>query len=285
MGDKTEREELFQKSIASDAERARFAESWALMINEVLPEETSVRNIFTVENIPAGAVPIYTNDVQPISAWYLPKFGQVPQNIVEIDEVTVPTFELMGDVEYKIRDAKHARISIADRAMMRLKDSMIEQEEEAGWALLRAASSGSAISVSGATGLTKAVVDQAWRTMETNRGYRVTDIYVSPSGMADLRGWTQTTIDPVTQREIFVNAGMPSIYGAQIHVVHFLASTEAYFIDATPNKLGFMPVRDELQTFDDPVAIKKFRVGVLAREEIGFVVMDSNAIVAATLSY
>jgi hypothetical protein len=284
MGDKTEREELFQKSIASDVERARFAESWALMINEVLPEETSVRNIFTVENIPAGAVPIYTNDVQPISAWYLPKFGQVPQNIVEIDEVTVPTFELMGDVEYKLRDAKHARISIADRAMMRLKDSMIEQEEEAGWALLRAASSGSAISVSGAVGLTKAVVDKAWREMETNRGYKVTDIYVSASGMADIRAWTQTTIDPVTQREIFVNAGMPSIYGAQIHVVHFLASTEAYFIDATPNKLGFMPIRDELQTFDDPVAIKKFRVGVLAREEIGFVVMDAHAIVAATLT-
>lgn len=68
MGDKMditseEAVELFRETAASDEKRAAFAETWAAMINEVLPVETSVRNIFTVEQIPAGSVPVYTNDV------------------------------------------------------------------------------------------------------------------------------------------------------------------------------------------------------------------------------
>lgn len=283
-----DKSELFRRSVASDEDRAKFAESWAEMINEVLPVETSVRNIFTVEQVPAGAVPVYTSDVQPINAYYLPKYGQAPQNIVEIEEVTVPTFEITSDVEYKLRDAKHGRISIAERAMQRLIDSVVQLEENAGWSTLRAActtGNGNVASVSGETGLTKNVATEAFKVMESNRGYKVTDIYVSPSGLADIRSWTQNSIDPVTQREIFVNAGLPSLWGAEIHVVWFLNSNEAYFIDARPNKLGYMPIRDELKTWDDPVAIKKFRVGVIAYEEIGFVVMDTKAIVKAELSY
>jgi hypothetical protein len=293
MGDKMTdetRSELFRKSIASEEDRTAFAESWGEMINEVLPVEATVRGIFTVENIPAGAVPIYTNDVQPFSAWYLPKFGQTPQNIVEIDEVTVPTFEITADVEYKLRDAKHARISIADRAMQRMIDSIVDLEEEAGWDVLRAASSGvsgghTPVSGAASSGLTKSMIDTAFKMFESHRGYQITDIFVSPSGAADIRGWTQTTIDPVTQREIFVNAGLGSIYGVPIKVCHFLSASECYFMDLTPGKLGYMPIRDALQTFDDPVAIKKFRVGVFAREEIGFVVMDSLAIMKGVPLY
>jgi hypothetical protein len=261
------------------------------MINEVLPVETTVRTIYQVEAVPAGAVPVYTNDVQPIEAWYLPKFGQAPQNIVEIDEVTVPTFEITSNVEYKIRDAKHGRINIAERAMQRLTDAMVQFEETAGWAVISAAATSArtltcsgiaALSAAAASGgLEKVVVDAAFEKMETNRDYQVTDIYVGVDGMFDIRAWTQTAIDPVTQRELFVNAGIPSIYGAQIHLVHFLPSGQAYFLDQRPTShcLGYMPIRDEMQTWDNPAAIEHFRVGVVSYEEVGFTVMDNKNIV------
>lgn len=294
MGDKMNREEkveLFRQSVASKENRQEFAESWAAMINEVLPIETSVRTIFQTEVVPAGAVPVYTNDVQPVEAWYLPKFGQAPQNIVEIDEVTVPTFEITSNVEYKIRDAKHGRINIAERSMQRLTDAMVDFEETAGWSVISAAatsartitcSAEAALSAAASSaGLAKIVVDAAFEKMETNRDYKVTDIYVGPDGMFDIRAWTQNTIDPVTQRELFVNAGLPSIYGAEIHVVHFLPSGVAYFLDTSPTShcLGYMPIRDELQTWDNPAAIEHFRVGVVAYEEVGFTVMDNKNIV------
>jgi hypothetical protein len=294
MSDKMNRDdkvELFRQSVATKENRQEFAESWAAMINEVLPVETTVRTIYQVEAVPAGAVPVYTNDVQPIEAWYLPKFGQAPQNIVEIDEVTVPTFELTSNVEYKIRDAKHGRINIAERSMMRLQEAMVTFEETAGWAVISAAattartitcSGVAALSAAAASaGLAKIVVDAAFEKMETNRDYQVTDIYVGVDAMYDIRAWTQTVIDPVTQRELFVNAGIPSIYGAQIHLVHFLTTGTAYFLDCRPTAhcLGYMPIRDELQTWDNPAAIEHFRVGVVAYEEVGFTVMDNKNIV------
>ena len=54
MGDKmsaTERAELFRQTSETKAARSEFAMSWAAMINEVLPVETTVRSIFTVEQL------------------------------------------------------------------------------------------------------------------------------------------------------------------------------------------------------------------------------------------
>lgn len=290
MADKmtpAEREQLFRATAESEESRNQFAESWAEMINVVLPVEASVRSIFQVENLAPGAVPTYSSDVQPISAWYLPKMGQHPVNIVEVDEVTASTFEVIGDVSYKIRDVKHARINVAERSMARLIDSMVQFEETAGWDVIKAAvTSGNTTSGATSGGFTKALIDAGFELMGKNRDHKVTDIYCSPAGVADIRSWTATTIDPVTQREIFVNAGLGSIYGAEIHEVHFLADTEMYLLDTrnVNDPLGYMPIRDELTTFDDPTAIKRLRIGVFAYEEIGFVVMNANRIVKLLLA-
>jgi hypothetical protein len=56
-----------------------------------------------------------------------------------------------------------------------------------------------------------------------------------------------------------------------------------YFVDQRPNKLGYLPVRDPLRTWDNPTSIDKYRQGVVAYEEIGFVIMDTKAIVKAEL--
>lgn len=282
-----EKMELFRATAESEEARGAFAESWAEMVNVVLPAETTVRTIFQVENLSPGAVPVYTSDVQPISAWYLPKFGQHPVNIVEVDEVSVGTFEVVGDVSYKLRDVKHARLNVAERAMARLIDSMVQFEETAGWDVIKAAvTSGQTTTGATSGGFSKTLIDAGFEVMEAHRDHVVTDIYCSPAGMADIRSWTQTTIDPVTQREIFVNAGLGSIYGAQIHVVHFLEDDEMYLVDTrnVADPLGYMPIRDELRTFDDPTAIKLFRVGVIAYEEIGFVCMNANRIVKLGLA-
>lgn len=279
--------ELFRATASSDENRLAFAEAWGAMISEVLPVESTVRSIFTVENVPAGAVPVYQSDIQPVSAWMLPKWGQHPINVVETEEVTVTTFQVVGDVTYKMRDAEQARISVAERAMQRLKDSIVSYEETAGWAVIKAAvQNDKTVSLSGNVGLTKAVANDAFRLMEADRGYKVTDIFLNPRALSDFRSWKATDIDPQTQREYYQAGGdIGNLWGANIHLLYELAETEAYFIDASPNKLGYMPIRKEFETYDDPTAIKSFNIGVFGREEIGFVVMDANAIVKATLAY
>ena len=274
--------ESFRKTIASRESREAHAAAFGELILKELPSEASVRSIFTVDVLPAGASPLYTIDIDTIDAWVLPKMGQHPINLVSAEEVTIPTWELTGDVTYKLQFARDGRFNVGERARLRLMDSIVDQEESAGWTLLRAACS--ATNTVTAVGLTKALISNAMALMESNRGYQPTDLYVSSNRAADIRNWDYTTIDPTTQREIFVDGGLGSIWNINIKVVWFLEDTEAYLFDSRENKLGYMPIRNPLVTYDDPTAIKKYRVGIIAYEEIGFGVLDSQCIVRLTIT-
>ena len=278
---------LFQKAHSTRADRDAHAKSWAGVVLEKLPKEASVRSIFTIDPLPPQANSIYTLDLDYVSAWVLPHMGATPENLLQTEEVTIPTFEITGDVAYKLRFAEQGRFNVAERAQQRLTDSIVDQEETAGWALIRAATAGSLDNVSDITssesGLSKKTINSAFKKMESRRGHQITDIYVSSNRAADIRDWTDTDIDPVTRREIFVQKGVNSIWQANINVAHFLSDTEAYFIDARPNLLGYMPVRKNLITFDDPTAIKKFQVGIVAYEELGFGILEPLRIVKAVI--
>jgi hypothetical protein len=276
-----EKSDLFKKTVASVEDREAHAASFGELILLQLPSEASVRSIYTVDVLPAGASPLYTIDIGTIDAWVLPKMGEHPLNLVTAEEVTIPTFEVTGDVTYKIQFARDGRFNVAERARLRLLDSIVDLEESAGWTLLRAActAANTVTNVAPDTGLSKALISAAKALMESNRGYRPDTLYVSSNRAADIRDWEYTKIDQTTMREIFVDGGLGSIWNVNINVVWFLADDEAYMFDSRDNKLGYMPIRDQLRTYDDPTAIKKYRVGVIAYEEIGFGVLDTKCIV------
>jgi hypothetical protein len=279
-----ERSELFKKTIGSVEAREAHAAAMGELILLELPVEASVRSIFTVDVLPAGASPLYTIDIDQIDAWVLPKMGEHPLNLVTAEEVTIPTWELTGDVTYKLQFARDGRFNVAERARLRLKDSIVTQEEEAGWALLRAACGVANTVTDPGNGLSKLLISDALAMIENNRGYTGTDLYVSSNRASDIRNWEYTKIDPTTMREIFVDGGLGSIWGIGIHVVWFLGDDEAYLFDSRSDKLGYMPIREELKTYDDPTAIKKYRVGIIAYEEIGFGVLDTKCIVKLEIS-
>jgi hypothetical protein len=212
--------------------------------------------------------------------------GEHPLNLVTAEEVTIPTFEVTGDVTYKIQFARDGRFNVAERARLRLMDSIVDLEESAGWTLLRAActAANTVANTGGNTGLSKPLISAAKALMENNRGYSPTVMYVSSNRAADIRDWEYTKIDPTTMREIFVDGGLGSIWNVNINVVWFLSDDEAYMFDARSNRLGYMPIRDQLRTYDDPTAIKKYRVGIIAYEEIGFGVLDTKTIVKLDLT-
>jgi len=277
--------ELLKTSVASENNRQAHAGSWATMVEEQLPVLSTVRKIFTVDQIEPGTAPTYQLDLPYISAWLMPRMGAVPTNLVQLEEVTINTYEMVGDVEYKIRDAEQGRLNVIERAQQRLTDSIVQLEETDGWTVLEAAvTTGNTVSVSGESGLTKPVINAGFQKMESRRDYKVTEIFVSSNRYANIRDWTSTTLDPVTQREIYVDAGLNSIWKANINVAYNLTDDEVYFVDARPNLLGFMPIRGSLRTYDDPTTIKKLRVGIIAHQEVGFGVMDANRIIKATIS-
>jgi len=280
-----EKVEKFKETAASRDARIAHAQAVGEMVKEVLPRESTVRNIYTVEVLPEGAVAVYTPDIPEVSAWILPKMGERPINLIGLEEITVPTFEITGDVSYKIRDARNGRINVAERSMLRLKDSIVAQEEESGWALIKAAcTAANTVTGSLTEGITKANISDAVAKMRSNRGFNPVVLYMNAVRAGDIRKWDNTVLDPVSMREVIQEGGLGSLWRIELREYSELADNEAYLFDTSPGKLGYMPIANELQTFDDPTQIPKFRIGIIAYEEVGFGIIDSRAVVKIALT-
>jgi len=135
---------------------------------------------------------------------------------------------------------------------------------------------------------------------------RLTDVYLSLEAMEDVRAWDVDEIDEFTRREIFVNReyGLASIYGVVLHEMTefgegqeyetFLSSTLARThqtagsvtarefcvgLDLSTMDSFVMPIREELQTFEDPALYREQRAGIYGWMEHGFAVLDPRRVI------
>jgi hypothetical protein len=271
----------FKATADNEKLRQAFAASLSIPVLKNIPPQTSVRNIFAVDVIPAGALaeyPIDLNDTE--TAIVMPRLGAVPQNLVVGDSLIVPTFEVANSVEWKISFVRDGRFNIVERALEKLAQSFIRAEEAAGWAVIRNSVSAANTVSTASTSLDKNAFNDLI-TFMSKTGYTPTDIYVSPNRAKDIRTWTYTTLDPWTQKEIFQAGGLNQIWNVALHELRTLSDHEIYLFDTT--RYGVMPVRQELTTYDDPTSIRRLRNGVLAWEEIGFACIDTKAIAYMTM--
>ena len=292
------------KAIASNdddgkAARKRYAESRAEVLLPLLDVQSTARMIFRPEVLEPGAQANY-----PISfdytevGGYLPKLGGAVTRITEGDEIYIPTFGIEGAVRYSLDVAQQGRIDIASEQMRLLKNRIIAKEEYAAWRLVKGIMSGlnatqtvfcSGVNGAGSTenfhSFSKKAVNSLYVQMDIQRR-QLTDVFLSPRSLGDIREWSTTTIDFLTQREIFQEGGLPSdaIWDIKLRKVYdskLVDNTAAWGFDV--RTYGKMPILRPLETFEDPTAILQYEVGVLGRERVGFGVTDSWAVVLATL--
>jgi hypothetical protein len=267
------------KATATDEKlREAFAASLAIPVLRAIPPQTSVRNIFAVDNIPAGALAEYPIDMQNIrDAIVMPHLGAIPQNLVVGDSLIVPTFEVANSVEWKLTFVRDGRYNIVERALTKLAEAFVRQEEQAGWDVIKASCDGTnTITLGGSVLTLDKNVFNDFITDMTKTGYVPTDIYVSPNRAKDIRNWTYTQLDPWTQKEIFQAGGLSSIWNVRLNELRTLGDKEVYIFDTS--RFGVMPIRASMTTFDDPTAIKRLRAGVMAWQEIGFSAIDKSAV-------
>lgn len=289
-----EKVKLF-KSIASDASaRKAYAEARAAVILPLIPEQSTVRSIYRVEELGVDAQPAYpiSFDQTQVAAW-MPKWGGNVVRVFEGDEIYVPTFGIEGAYRYSMDIAEQGRLDIARMADEQLRSQITAKEEAAGWSTIKGVFSGvnsnQTVYCSGTTenfhAFSKKAVNSMTVQMDIQRR-QLTDIYASPRSIADIREWSNNQIDFTTQREIFVNGGLPGgrIWDVQLHKVYnsnLVSNAEAWGFDG--NKFGVMPIRKALRTYEDPTAIQQWQIGVMARELVGFGVTDSYAVVKAVM--
>ena len=338
------------KATASGDEQARIdlAQAITVPILQLVRDASLARQLFAVEQLEAGAQASYpvANDFEaPI--FVLPKVGMVPQNYVEApgEEVYVPTFDLGTSFNWSLKYARDGRINIAARALRNAARAMIDYEEECGWRVIAPAVT-SAFTGYGLLGprpapiveiashiasgfLSKELINQMMVKMRRNRR-SLTDVYVSPEDMADIREWSDSQVDDATRREIFLSAGRNEVFGVRLHEVHQLGATGRYNINSQSSQSGIfrvgstgkfndydpsdenvvnsdgqvvtagetqiygfdldsndslvMPIRAELQFWDDPNLHRQRQQGFYGWEEVGFAALDPRMMVMGIIN-
>lgn len=133
----------------------------------------------------------------------------------------------------------------------------------------------------------------------------LTDVYLSTEAMEDIRAWDVNEIDEFTRREIFVTReqGLASIYGVVLHEMTEFGEEQEYeaFVTDTLGRahqtissvtlqefcIGLdlsvmdsfvMPVRKELETYEDPALYRQQRAGIYGWMEHGFACLDARRV-------
>lgn len=260
-------EEVLRKLLQDSAneslsleEKKEIAAAITVPILQLVRDQSVARQLFAVEPLGPGAqaaYPIADDFEAPI--FVLPALGYVPQNYIEAvgEEVYVPIFKVGTSFDWSLDYARDGRIDIAEKAMRNAARTVVDYEEESAWRVLVPAAS-TAFAGKGLLGarpapiveidggpaagfLSKELINQMMVRMKRNKR-TLTDLYVSPEDMADIREWSDSEVDPVTRREIFQAAGRSEIFGVALHEIHQLGAVGKYNINSADSEFGIFRV-------------------------------------------
>jgi hypothetical protein len=308
-------------NVASAAQR-EFAKALELPLRKGVLVGNILGDIFETITVEPGSTTEYPLDLVSPGlegehvAYTNPGHGRIPERSVEGDYVMIPTYSITSSVDYLLRYAREARWDIVGRAMQVMEAGFTKKMNDDGWHTILAAGVDRNILVYDAdatAGLfSKRLVSLMQTVMRRNSGGnsasvgrgRLTDIYVSPEALEDVRNWGLDQVDDVTRREIYTAApgGAPitRIFGVNLHDLDELGEGQQYQsffaddlggavqgsdlelvvgLDLSTNDSFVMPVKEQLQVFEDPTLHRQQRAGYYGFAELGFGVLDNRRVV------
>jgi len=132
-------------------------------------------------------------------------------------------------------------------------------------------------------------------------GGRLTDLYLSLEAMECVRAWDASRIDEFTRREIFTSAdkGLAQIYGVIMHSMTEFGQDQEYDafletvlslakpggteqfcvgLDLSADDSFVMPIKEELEVYDDEALTRFQRMGVFGWMRHGFACLDNRRV-------
>ena len=248
-------------------------------------------------------------------AYTNPGHGRIPERAVEGDYVMVPTYSVASSIDYLLRYAKEARWDVIGRAMQVLEAGFTKKMNDDGWHTLLAAGVDRNILVydgdASAGQFTKRLVSLLKTVMRRNAGGnsgslnrgRLTDLYLSPEALEDIRNWGIDQVDEVTRREIYLSsddgAAITRVFGVNLHDMDELGEDQEYQkfftdqlggavessdkelvvgLDLSASDSFIMPIKQDVQIYEDDSLHRHQRAGFYGWAEIGFAVLDNRRI-------
>ena len=248
-------------------------------------------------------------------AYTNPGHGRIPERAVEGDYVMVPTYTVASSIDYLLRYAREARWDVIGRAMQVLEAGFVKKMNDDGWHTLLAAGVDRNVMVYDADAavgqFTKRLISLMKTVMRRNAGGnsgslnrgKLTDIYLSPEALEDIRNWGLDQVDEVTRREIYQagddGSAITRIFGVNLHDMDELGADQEYQnfyvdqlagtftgsdvelvvgLDQSSSDSFIMPVKQDVQIFEDDALHRQQRAGFYGWAEIGFAVLDNRRI-------
>jgi hypothetical protein len=304
------------------ASQREFAKALELPLRKGVLVGNVLGNIFETIAVEPGSTTEYPLDLVSPGlegehvAYTNPGHGRIPERSVEGDYVMIPTYSITSSVDYLLRYAREARWDIVGRAMQVMEAGFTKKMNDDGWHTILAAGVDRNILVYDAdatAGLfSKRLVSLMQTVMRRNSGGnsasvgrgRLTDMYVSPEALEDIRNWGLDQVDEVTRREIYTasenGAPITRIFGVNLHDLDELGEGQEYQnfftvdlsgavqsldlelvvgLDQSSNDSFVMPVKQQLQVFEDPTLHRQQRAGYYGFAELGFGVLDNRRVI------
>jgi hypothetical protein len=309
---------------------AEFAKALELPLRQGILSGDILDGIFEPITLAQSATPEFPLDFlapgteKDFVAYTIPNHGYIPERHVEGDYVMVPTYDIGASIDYLLKYARDARWDVVGRAMEVMEAQFVKKMNDDGWHTLLAAGVDRNIVVfdSDATfgQFTKRLVSLMKTVMRRNGGGNsasnnrgmLTDLYVSPEAMEDIRNWGVDQVDEVTRREIYTagDGSVNRVFGINLHDLDELGEGQEYQLffsnvlsgvlpqnySGTDDKVELvvgldlrkrdsfiMPVRQEVQVFEDDTLHRQKRAGFYGWSEQGFAVLDNRRVLLGAL--
>ena len=307
-------------NIAQAAQR-EFAKALELPLRKGVLVGNILGDIFETINVEPGANTEFPLDLISPGlegehvAYTNPGHGRIPERSVEGDYVMIPTYSVTSSIDYLLRYAREARWDIVSRAMQVMEAGFTKKMNDDGWHTILAAGVDRNILVydgDAADGqFTKRLISLMKTVMRRNAGGnsgslsrgKMTDLYLSPEALEDIRNWGVDQVDETTRREIY-QAGddasaITRIFGVNLHDMDEMGENQEYQkffsnqlaaslngtdpelvvgIDRTANDSFIMPIKQDVQIFEDDALHRHQRAGFYGWAEVGFAVLDNRRI-------
>jgi hypothetical protein len=256
-------------SVAQEAQEA-FAAFIGPVVNKVLMEAATSSAVYTdlpydEDDSPSIPLDLFQGEGEGlVSVWSQNVAGGLPTSTVEgLSELKVSTYRLDSAVSFLKRYARRGRLDVASKAIERMTNEVLIKQERNAWAVVLKAladsgntvdmgsSSGETFTLSSLNTLVKNVkrLNRSYAGGSTNSSYGLTDIFISPESMSDIRafaynpvggGLAKTSTPAISdiaiindlpagvREEIYRGGGSQEIYGISIHELVELGASQKY---------------------------------------------------------
>ena len=250
-------------------------------------------------------------------AYTNPGNGRIGERQVEADYVKINTYGVASSIDWLLRHAREARWDLVGRAMQILEYSFIKKANDDGWHTVLSAVADRNVLIydadASAGQFTKRLISlmkvavrrgAGGNTASLKRG-RLTDIYLSPEALEDIRNWGLDQIDEFTRREVYMAAdgSLTRLFQVNLHDLDEFGEQQEYQnffttnlsaslaggdlelvvgLDMENNDSFIMPIKEEVTIFPDPMLHRQQRAGYYGWGQWGFGVLDGRRVIAGS---